>query len=240
MLGIIGGNGVAATNRLLQLIEEKYTLDGAFRDAHHPEMIVWQATQAPSRSMYLEGRGESFIPDYVRIGKKLKEMGCTELCMCCNTAHYAIDELVNEIQLPFINIMDEVAKKANEIKAKKVVVMCTSGLRKFHLYERSFEKYAPNTEVVYPTDEIQEWVTKGICNAKNTYRFSDKNIEREHPWNWFQKVCVHYINQGTADCIIGGCTDISNVFRYVGNDINYIDSLEILADTIKSRYEVKR
>ena len=66
MLGIIGGNGVAATNRLLELIEEKYTRNGAFRDAHHPEMIVWQATQAPSRSMYLEGKGESFISDYVR------------------------------------------------------------------------------------------------------------------------------------------------------------------------------
>lgn len=68
MLGIIGGNGVAATNRLLQIIEEKLTKSGAYRDAHHPEMIIWQATQAPSRSMYLEGRGPSWIDDYVEIG----------------------------------------------------------------------------------------------------------------------------------------------------------------------------
>lgn len=47
MIGIIGGNGVAATNKLLQLIEEKITKNGAFRDCHHPEMIAWQATQAP-------------------------------------------------------------------------------------------------------------------------------------------------------------------------------------------------
>ena len=32
MIGIIGGNGVAATNKLLQLIEEKITKNGAFRD----------------------------------------------------------------------------------------------------------------------------------------------------------------------------------------------------------------
>lgn len=56
MIGIIGGNGVAATNRLAELLEEKFVKDGAYRDAHHPEMIIWQATQAPSRSMYLEGR----------------------------------------------------------------------------------------------------------------------------------------------------------------------------------------
>ena len=87
MLGVIGGNGVAATNRLCQLIEEKRTRSGAYRDDHHPEMIIWQATHAPSRSMYLEGRGPSFIEDYVNIGKSLKQLGCSELCMCCNTAH---------------------------------------------------------------------------------------------------------------------------------------------------------
>lgn len=119
MLGVIGGNGVAATNRLLQLIEEKRTIGGAFRDAHHPEMIIWQATQAPSRIMFLEGKGESFIPDYVRIGTSLKSLGCTELCMCCNTAHYAVDELSEKIQLPFINIMDEVAKKVSELGVKE-------------------------------------------------------------------------------------------------------------------------
>ena len=73
MIGVIGGNGVAATNRLATLIEEKCVKAGAFRDAHHPEMIIWQATQVPSRSMYLEGRCESFIPGYVEVGKKLKE-----------------------------------------------------------------------------------------------------------------------------------------------------------------------
>lgn len=239
MLGIIGGNGVAATNRLLQLIEEKFTRNGAYRDAHHPEMIVWQATKSPSRSMYLEGRGESFIPDYVRIGNQLKNLGCTELCMCCNTAHYAVDELCKKIDLPFINILDEVAKKVSFLKSKKVLVMCTAGLRKYHLYERSIEKFAPMAEVIYPTDDIQEWVTKGICNAKNTFRFVDKTIESEHPWNWFQKVCEHYIDEGEIDCIVGGCTDISNVFMYEGNEINYIDSLDVLAESIVSKYKIE-
>ena len=115
MLGVIGGNGVAATNRLLMLVEEKLTLSGTFRDCHHPEMIVWQATQAPSRSMYLEGRGPSWIEDYVEIGKKLKDCGCTELCMCCNTAHYAVNILEEQIGLPFINLLYEVAKKGEGI-----------------------------------------------------------------------------------------------------------------------------
>lgn len=116
IIGIIDGGGVAATNKLCQLIEEKCTRSGAFRDCHHPEMIVWQATQAPSRSMYLEGRGESFLDDYIRIGKHLKSCGCDTLCMCCNTAHYFIEELKVNIEVDFINILEEVAKAVKRIR----------------------------------------------------------------------------------------------------------------------------
>lgn len=77
MIGVIGGTGVAATNKLLQLVEERKTKSGSFRDAHHPEMIIWQATQVLCRSMYLEGKGPSWIEGYIEIGKKLKDCGCT-------------------------------------------------------------------------------------------------------------------------------------------------------------------
>lgn len=228
MLGIIGGNGVAATNRLCQLIEEKLTAAGAYRDCHHPEMIVWQATQAPSRSMYLEGRGPSWIEDYVEVGRKLKECGCTELCMCCNTAHYAIDVLTNEIGLPFINLLDIVSMECNKRGARRVGVMCTDGLKKYRLYD----KYFPNADMqlVYPDDEMQRFVTLGICNAKNSKR-NDPNSD-EYPEKCFSRICDWFIEQG-VDCIVGGCTDISAVFS--PNDwksVSYVDSLIVLSDTI--------
>lgn len=52
MIGVIGANGVAATNRLCELIEERVVKSGGYRDCHHPEMLIWQATQVPSRSIY--------------------------------------------------------------------------------------------------------------------------------------------------------------------------------------------
>lgn len=227
MIGVIGGNGVAATNRLCALVEEKLTKAGAFRDAHHPEMIIWQATQVPSRSMYLEGRGESFIPGYVEVGRKLKVCGCTELCMCCNTAHYALDELREQIGLPFINLLEEVAKEANQKGAKRIGMMCSDGLRKFKLYDKWFEKVNPEMKLVYPDDEMQKLVTKGICNAKNISRFDPNN--EEYPEKLFSKVCDYLITQN-VDCIVSGCTDINNVFfpQYYKN-ILVLDSLEVLA-----------
>lgn len=239
MLGIIGGNGVAATNRLLTLIEEKMTLGGAFRDCHHPEMIVWQATQAPSRSMYLEGRGPSWIEDYVEIGRKLKYCGCTELCMCCNTAHYAIDILEKEIGLPFINLLVEVAKRTKKLGCKRVGMMCTDGLRKEGIYDRYFAEVAPEIEVIYPSEEGQKMVTKGICNAKNKIRFLDTS-NSEHPQQCFTAVCHEFEGMG-VDGIIAGCTDISNAFLLIPKSEQwvYIDSLEVLACTIVQKFKIQ-
>ena len=230
MIGVIGGNGVAATNRLLQLIENKIVNRGGYRDAHHPEMIIWQATQVPSQSMYLEGRGESFIPGYIDVGRKLKTCGCTELCMCCNTAHYAIKELEDQIGLPFIDLLAEVAAECNRKGAKRIGMMCSDGLRKIGLYDKYFAAANAEMTLVYPSDEMQRYVTLGICNAKNTKRNDPDN--EEYPEKLFSKVCDSLIELG-VECIVGGCTDISAVFS--PNDCKwaiFVDSLQVLANTI--------
>lgn len=230
MIGVIGGNGVAATNRLCTLVEQKMTNNGAFRDAHHPEMIIWQATQVPSRSMYLEGRGESFIPGYVDIGRKLKDCGCTELCMCCNTAHYAIKELEQQIGLPFINLLAEVAAECNFRGAKRIGMMCSDGLRRIGLYDKYFTAANADMKLVYPSEEMQRLVTLGICNAKNTKRNDPTN--EEYPEKLFSKVCDSLMGQG-VDCIVGGCTDINAVFcPELWGKVKYVDSLRVLANTI--------
>ena len=231
MIGVIGGNGVAATNKLCQIIENKCTKNGAFRDCHHPEMLVWQATQAPSRSMYLEGRGESFLADYIRIGKHLKAGGCQTLCMCCNTAHYFIHELEDGIGIRFINILEEVAKQIKLNGGGKIGIMCSDGLRKVGLYETEIHHFSPKAEIIYPTANLQVLVTKGICNAKNNKRYLPADNE-EHPHYCFSTVCDWFAAQG-CDTIVAGCTDIRNVFyREPTPYQNYIDSLEVLANTI--------
>ncbi len=232
MIGVIGGNGVAATNKLCQLIEEKMVMEGAYRDAHHPEIIIWQATQAPSRSMYLEGRGPSWIEDYVGIGKKLKECGCTELCMCCNTAHYAVNLIEKEIGLPFINLLSLVAEQCFSLGVKRIGMMCSDGLRKTKLYDKNFEKISLSMKLIYPDEAFQELVTLGICNSKNKIRFEDKNSVKEHPYNCFDMVCNHLIVDKGVDCIVAGCTDIRNVYRPQIENIGYVDSLEVLANEI--------
>lgn len=227
-IGVIGGNGVAATNRLCDIIERKLTADGAFRDAHHPEMIVWQATSAPSRSMFLEGRGPDWRPDYIRIAKTFKAIGCDIGCMCCNTAHYAVEEVSEGSGLPFVNLLEEVASAAKATGETRFEIFCSDGLRKFDLYGRAFLKVFPEAGIVYPSEERQKLVTATICGVKNKTRLEGRdNLVR------LQKL----INEAEAPVVLG-CTDLRVAYPNdvwpVGGKLA-VDSLEVLADAIIRR-----
>lgn len=231
MIGVIGGNGVAATNRLCQLIEEKKTRGGAFRDAHHPEMVIWQATQAPSRSMFLEGRGEDWRPDYIRIANSLKSIGCEKLCMCCNTAHFAIDDLEAATGIPFINVIKEVARVCEKSGCKRIGVLASDGCVKFDLYGKYFRQEFPDAILVYPDSDMQQMVTRGICNAKSVARYGAKGVD-EQPSLLFGRVINHLIEKG-CDLVVLGCTDINASYSpELHGNVRVVDSLEVLADVI--------
>ena len=220
-IGVIGGNGVAATNRLCDMIECKVTAAGAFRDAHHPEMVVWQATSVPSRSMFLEGRGPDWRPDYIRIAKSLKALGCDIGCMCCNTAHYAIDDVARGSGL------EEVAAVAKAKELRKVVMFCSDGARKFDIYGKVFSRVCPEIELLYPSEGRQAEVTKIICAVKTKERFSQNPADK----------LVALANEEVAPVILG-CTDLRVALppdAALGGNIA-IDSLECLADAIVSRH----
>jgi aspartate racemase len=190
ILGIIGGAGVAATNKFNELLEEKITSVNASRDSHHPVVISYQATQVPSRSMFLEGLGESFIPGYIDISNKLQKCGATILCMTCNTAHYAIDEIQSATHLPFINLIKEVVKTVKKDKYATVGIMASDGSVHSKIYDRYFQKEYPNAKIIYPSPEMQKEVTKGIVNIKNKNRFKEIT-DPERPNYIFKRVCTH-------------------------------------------------
>ena len=227
-IGVIGGNGVAATNRLCDMIERKVTRGGAFRDAHHPEMIVWQATSVPSRSMFLEGRGPDWRPDYIRIAKDLRALGCDIGCMCCNTAHYAIDDIEAESGLKFINLLKEVACCARATGHKRFEMLCSDGARKFDLYGAVFREFAPELKILYPSEDRQALVTKVICGVKCINRFSPEDSV-ESP----KAILSSLVDSAVAPVILG-CTDLRIAYGNedsLGRNIA-VDSLETLANSI--------
>jgi aspartate racemase len=231
MLGIIGGAGVAATNLLQTRIEELFTLAGAFRDSHHPEILSFQATQAPSRSMYLEGNGESFVPQYQDIARQLELAGATLIAMCCNTAHANYADIANAVSVPFIHLINETTQRVAKSNVKKVGLIASHGCVISNIYQTKMTELCKDKELLIPSIEQQSLITKAIVNIKSSRRFSPTDSENR-PRNTFQEVVNSFQNQG-CDAIILGCTDIAVDFSVQNNhNMVYFDSLQILADSI--------
>lgn len=225
--GIIGGAGVAATNKLLELIEVTELQNGAFRDMHHPEMIILQATQAPSRSMFLEGKGPSYIEEYIEAIHRLQSAGATKIAMCCNTAHWGIATLKQISKIPFLDVIFEVTSKVKETGKKNIGLLASDGCLKGRVYESYFENLLPDARLIYPPDQLQREITRGICNIKNKSRLLPTN-HPDRPRNIFSKVAAEMFEEG-ADLLIIGCTDIRVDFKC---DQGAVDSLEVLAQCI--------
>lgn len=230
-IGVIGGNGVGATNRLVHLIERKRIAAGAFRDQHHPELIVFYRTQSPSRSMYLEGRGPSFVEGYIDDAKELKHLGCGAGCICCNTAHFAIDRIQDESGLPFINMLEEVAKKAKATGERCFELFGTDGARKFDLYGKAFGRIFPEAKIFYPSEDRQKLVTKVICDVKNKARFLPPS-DASSPIS----ILKGLITTASAPVILG-CTDLRVAYAPDDEVDEHVavDSLESLADAVIER-----
>lgn len=231
MLGVIGGAGVAATNRFCTLLEEAFTRNGAFRDAHHPEMIIHQATQSPSRSMFLEGRGPDFRPSYVHSGQQLKACGAEMLIMVCNTAHYAKDEIAEAVGLPVFDVIATALTAARETGGQSVGLLASDGIIRTGLYGQVMEQVFPDGQLILPEAEVQADVTRAIVNTKSAKRFLGED-DPEHPAHLFDSVCGHLIDKG-ADVIVSGCTDLSvQCHRTSYRDVPIVDFVQTSVDAI--------
>lgn len=167
-IGIIGGAGVIAANSFLQKVETIGTSRGAYRDHHHPEVIMLHATQAPSRSLYLEGRGPSFIPSYVAACEKLAAAGADLIAMCCNTAHAAYFDLAEKSPVPLINMVGEAIQSLHmsQSTVQPIGLLCSDGTRAAKVYETHAKALGVEMEFVYPEESDQKSITNVIQMIK--------------------------------------------------------------------------
>lgn len=231
-IGIIGGAGVAAAIELVSRIERQLTTRGACRDSEHPEILLYQATQIPSRSMYLEGRGESFVPGYIEAASRLKNAGASFVAMCCNTAHHARATIEKKSEIPIINLIEESLLQAIKLspETRGIGLLCSDGTRLSKLYERENFSLQSNATIIYPDEEFQRKVTQGICNIKRGFHRTKSINDPERPANLYASSIYNLVKKD-VNVIIMGCTEIPLDFPNVNISQSCVDTIQVLTDT---------
>ena len=107
IIGILGGMGPEATADLFYRIIRSTPVK---RDQDHPRTIIYSNSKVPDRTAAILGKGPSPLPEMTMAATKLEKTGADFIVIPCNTAHYFIEELRKEIDIPILDMIELTAK----------------------------------------------------------------------------------------------------------------------------------
>lgn len=228
MLGVIGGAGVAATNLFNTRLEQRITRKGGFRDFHHPRIVTLQSTDVPSRSLFHEGRGPSYVPYYIRDIRKLESIGATEVLMVCNTAHLSYELIAKNVNVKLLNIIEIVNHYCSSNNYRKIGLLASDSTISFQLYRRFLSS---GLDFIYPNPDLQKMVTQSIINSKNNKRWLPIE-DPQNPKNLLLKAGKRFEND-SCDCVLIGCTDLCYLDLEFGN-LPVVNCIDVVVEQISS------
>ncbi|MGB4458981.1 aspartate/glutamate racemase family protein [Defluviitoga tunisiensis] len=217
ILGVLGGMGPAATVEFLNILITKYP---ANCDQEYPKIFLLMNPQIPDRNKALFENGENPTP-YLKEGLyTLKKWGADFLAVPCNAAHYFIDTFIDELNTPFIHIIEQTIIKAKRISPNGAWIISTLSTRKTNLYG----KYARKEDYIlfYPDWKLLEDIQKAVDLVKaGNIKESGKRLEPLLKKLWKEKNVP----------IIAGCTELPLAYKEANLPTDLmISSLEALAD----------
>jgi len=246
MIGILGGMGTQAgldfCNKLAILYRGKI-------DQEYPLFLLYNKSNIPGRpeSIGVQTKSLSNRPGNRNSKKKyllvlksllngckvLKKSKCKFIVIPCNTAHYWYDDLKKRINLPMINMPQEVFKYTLKKckKKSKIGLLATEGTLKTGVYNKFFNK---NYNLVYPDNINQKKsVNKAIKLVKmGKVKAANKTI----------KPAIDYLIKKKCKKIILGCTELPiaifafKSFKTIKSSKIFLDPNLILANAAMEKY----
>lgn len=221
-VGIIGGIGPEAANRLSQLIVE---LAGASSDREHIPVICFNNPNIPSRVDSISGKGENCLPALVETSRALVRAGANFLLMPCNCAHFYLRQLRDEISVPVLDMIQETVDKIVEDfpGAKSVGLLASSPTLETGLYTRPFCDWG--IEGLKP-NEIEQQLVMSSIYGPDGIKAGKKEPAKEN----LISVGNSLVKRG-ADVVIAACTEISLVLEPDSLSVPVVDPMRVVAQS---------
>ena len=246
MIGILGGMGTQAgldfCNKLAILnrgkIDQEYPLFILYNKSNipgRPESIGIQTGNLSNRfdNKTSEKKYLLVLKSLLNGCKILKKSNCKFIVIPCNTAHYWYDDLKKKINLPIVNMPQEVFKYTLK-KCKKnsrIGLLATEGTLKTGVYNKFFDK---NYDLIYPN----------MINQKNSVNKAIKLVKmgKVKAASKTIKSAINYLIKKKCKKIILGCTELPiaifafKSFKTVKSSKIFLDPNLILANAAMKKY----
>lgn len=217
VLGIIGGMGPLAT---VKLFENIVLSTKANKDQEHIHILIDNNTLIPDRTDYILNKSSKDPKmELINSALKLEKMGADYLVMPCNTAHHFYNDIIQSINIPFLNMINETAKYIieNYKEVKKIGLLATEGTIKAKVYDNIFESYG--IEIITPAGDTQKYITQLIYNIKED--LPQENLDKVYN-------IMDELKEKGVDLFIAGCTEISVAIDLYDLKGDIIDPMKVL------------
>ena len=155
------------------------------------------------------------IPYVLKSAEQLKKAGVDFIVLPCNTLHEILPILKKEINLPFIDLVEETVKVLKDYS--KVGILSSKRTKESKIYDNLLN----NVEIIYPNQEEQDRISEIIIKI---IKQASINLDKDY----INKVILNLKDQG-AEKIVLACTDLANI---IDLDNSIIDTQKILIQSI--------
>lgn len=221
IIGVLGGMGPEAT---LDCFNKLIKNTPAEKDQDHLRVLIDCNPKVPDRTAAICGKGESPVPVMLNSARGLVLAGADFIIIPCVSAHVFLDDLQQQIDIPFISIFDAVSEAIQIVDPpiKVVGLLATTGTVHGKLFQKRLEQ--SNIATIVPDREDQERVMTCIYEIKATQTAASREKVRTE----LLEVANSLVGTG-AQGIIAGCTEVPLVLSPEDLQIPFFDPLLILA-----------
>ncbi|HUQ31414.1 MAG TPA: amino acid racemase [Pyrinomonadaceae bacterium] len=220
-IGILGGMGPEATNRLCALIT---ALTPVTKDQDHIPVITYNNPNIPDRVKAVRNQAESPVPEMARTAQVLERAGADMLLMPCNLAHFYWDDVQKAVRIPLLNMIEETVKHIieNHTHCRTIGIIASTPTIECGLYEKAFRRH--DRLLLSPGQEEQEDKVMRAIYGQDGIKCGHK----EGPRALLNEAARGLIKRG-AQIIIAGCTEASLVMKRKDSPFTVIDPMEVIA-----------
>lgn len=216
-IGIVGGMGPLAT---ADLYHKLVRLTDATCDKEHIRVYIDSDPEIPDRTAAILAGGEDPVPRMLSSAEKLVACGADCLIIPCNTAHYFLPRLQEQVPIPILSMPAAAARACrDQYPGKTVGVLATTGTLAAGTYDRALE--AEGVPFVLPSERGRELLMDVI------YHYVKAGRPLEEAAILMESVMIEMSEK--AECFILGCTELPLVAEYLSRPYSLVDCTTELA-----------
>ena len=218
ILGVLGGMGPQATNTFYQRIIDRTQAD---TDQEHLRVLIWSDAKIPDRTAGILGtpeQAEAVFAHLLADAKLLEGAGCTVIAVPCNTSHFFLDRVQEQIGIPILHMIRETAKVLADQGLKRPGILATDGTIQTGLYQKEFAAFG--IQAVTPRPQVQQLVMSLI--------YDDVKAGRDCDPQKFSAIHRELVALG-CDCGVLACTELSVFAAEHQLPHFYTDAMDVLA-----------